>query len=193
MSPSGFKRCNVIHSSVQPRIKILPKRGMGRRYQQSSAPVCVWGCLICTKKPSRCMKHCLRSNVYTDVPRQKLKTVGNKSRNMKSYKRWMQMLFSSVFLSPSPSVLTDLFLLLLFFFSTSAQREIRKEIVIVNIEDDGHVVSNPLPTCNKTLLCFVSFLLTFHGELSWTYVCSPSQHFVLSLWQMALHWSIWKY
>lgn len=33
------------------------------------------------------MKHCLRSDVYTDVPRQRLKTVGNKIRNMKKLQK----------------------------------------------------------------------------------------------------------
>lgn len=107
------------------------------------------------------MKHCLRSNVYTDVPRQKLETVGNKSKNMKNYKRWMQALFSSVYLSPSPSVLTGFS-----FLSTSTQKEIRKEMVIVNIEDDGHVFFKSLAhLLQDTAVHLVSFLLTFHGEL----------------------------
>lgn len=105
------------------------------------------------------MKDCLRSNVHTDVPRQKLETVGNKSKNMKNYKRWMQRLFSSVYLSPSPSVLTDFY-----FFSTSTQKDIREEMVIVNIEDDGHVFFQiPCPLVTRYCCASCVFLV----NISW--------------------------
>lgn len=93
------------------------------------------------------MKHYLKGNFYTEAASCNLKTVRNENRNMKNYTKWAQTLFYLVFLTPSPSEMTD------FYFLTLQQRKkLEKVIIIVNIEEDCRVGSNPLPVCYKTLL-----------------------------------------
>lgn len=86
----------------------------------------------------------------------------------------MQMLFSPVYLPPSPSVSTDFYC-----FSASTQKGIRREMVMVNIEDDGCVVWNPLPTCCRVLqhiLCLSCSHFTQHCH-EHTFALAPNTLF----------------
>lgn len=93
------------------------------------------------------MKHYIRYNIYTEVSRYKLKTARKESRK---HEKLQKVDVNSILLRipVSLTICTDRLL----FFNTSTQKEIRKEIIIVNIEDDCHVFSNPLPICYKILL-----------------------------------------
>lgn len=94
------------------------------------------------------MKHYIRYNIYTDASRYKLKTVRKREQK---HEKLQKVDVNSIL--PSIPVSLTICIDRLLFFNTSTQKEIRKEIIIVNIEDDCHVFSNPLPIRYKILLC----------------------------------------